>query len=94
MSNLEPCPFCGIRPKIIVCDGEGNTHREPGYEENPWSGLCYAIEHHVGQSPECPIATFAPEDSIIEYIGTWTYDTREEAIEAWNKRTQEVQKDD
>ena len=46
------CPFCGAAPHIRVEDDEGNCHDyDPDYEENPWSGLWYVIEHTRDYSP-------------------------------------------
>lgn len=83
--KLKLCPFCKKEIQILVCDKEGNIHRESGYEENPWSGLSFALGHWINEEnkPEedCPIATFPDE-----ILGTHLYDTREEAIAAWNRR--------
>lgn len=81
-SELLPCPFCGGKISLLVCDDEGNVHDEE-YEKDPWSGLSYKLEHTTNDDPsnECPIATDEGEG-----LGGWSYDTREEAIEAWNNR--------
>ena len=85
-SELKPCPFCGGEVSIVVCDDEGNTHYELEYEENPWSGLGYRLYHDETQAGEdCPIARHECEGEL----GMWIYDSREEAIEAWNRRTGE-----
>ena len=42
--KLLPCPFCGKTPEILICDDEGNIHNEPGYEDDAWSGLSFAID--------------------------------------------------
>ena len=87
MDNLKPCPFCGGIPDIGVFDDEGNRHPELGYEEEPWSGLTSGIIHDDTNSNDedfdCPIAV----SDIGEPIGRFLYDTKEEAIEAWNRRT-------
>jgi hypothetical protein len=82
MEDLKPCPFCGRIPRIAVCDDEGNLHHEE-YENDPWSGLGYLLEHVAIEENDyiCPVATFEDEP-----IGTRIYDSREEAINAWNRR--------
>lgn len=83
-AKLKPCPFCGNKIKLVVCDDEGNIHYETGYENNPWSGIGYKLCHEIDDDPEqdCPIAGYKGEGEMGIYI----YDTREDAIEAWNKR--------
>lgn len=79
-TKLKPCPFCGGEAKVRVCDDEGNYYPDE-YEFDAWSGLSFAIEHTVGNNPDCPIAQY--EDM---QIGVYLYDEREDAIEAWNRR--------
>lgn len=82
---LKPCPFCGGKATIVCCDDEGNIH-DDDYENDPWNGLWYQIRHSHEENEGCPIARYAESSTAI---GTYTYDTREEAIEAWNRRTNE-----
>ncbi len=87
MSNelkLKPCPFCGGEVVIQIRDDEGNLHNEKGYEENPWSGLSYTIGHYHEDNEGCPIASYKEDEG---QMGVYLYDTREDAIEAWNRRT-------
>lgn len=88
--KLKPCPFCGNKIKLIVCDDEGNIHYETGYENNPWSGIGYKLCHEIDDDPnqDCPIAGYKGQGEMGIYI----YDTREDAIEAWNKRVTEEEK--
>lgn len=81
--KLKPCPFCGSDIRIICTDDEGNLHDED-YERNPWSGLGYKLYHDITdvEDENCPIARHEGEGEM----GVWIYDTKEEAIEAWNKR--------
>jgi hypothetical protein len=79
MSELKPCPFCGIKPVIGICDSEGNEH-PPEYVNDPWSGLGYRLKHEYGPLP-CPIATHEGES-----LGCRIYDSEAEAIAAWNRR--------
>lgn len=78
MEEMNPCPFCLGEARIAVCDSEGNI-RDWAYEDDPYSGMSYGIVHGLGDySGECPIASDDPLP--------WLYDTREEAIGAWNHR--------
>lgn len=77
--ELKPCPFCGNKAEIIICDDEGNL-RDEEYEKNPYSGLKYMIFHDVKNAEDCPVSHIEIENAI------WMYDTREEAAEAWNTR--------
>lgn len=72
------CPFCGGEVKIIVCDDEGNHPKEPGYEQNPWSGLGFMLYHSEDDNPDCPIAHEAEGQ-----FGRKIYNSREEAAAAW-----------
>lgn len=82
--KLKQCPFCGGKIRINICDDEGNEH-DSDYENDAWSGLGYQLYHDIADVPEdeeCPIARHEGEG----VMGVWIYDTREEAIEAWNRR--------
>jgi hypothetical protein len=80
--KLKPCPFCGGETKIAVCDSEGNL-RDDDYEQNPWSGLGYQLIHTIEENEGCPIAKY---DCDGAEMGVYIYDSKEEAIEAWNRR--------
>ena len=88
MKKLKPCPFCGGEAEIVVCDDEGNLHDEE-YEKDAWSGLGYKIIHSHEKNEGCPIARYEEDEAKM---GVYIYDTREEAIEAWNRRAKEEQK--
>lgn len=81
-SSFKPCPFCGGAVEIIVCDRLGNFETED-YENNPSPrrGLRFCLSHSMVDNPECPIANDPDEP-----CGTFLYDTRKDAINAWNKR--------
>lgn len=82
MEKLKPCPFCGGKVKLFISDDEGNL-RNKEYEVDAWSGLSYQLSHHIGTNPDCPIASHDEDGGII---GIWLYESKEEAIKAWNKR--------
>lgn len=77
---LKPCPFCGGKVKIYVSDDEGN-YRPDEYEDDPWSGLTFTLGHPRGKNKDCPIANHDGE-----ILGTFLYESREEAAETWNTR--------
>lgn len=79
MAEIKPCPFCGNKIDIIILDDEFNIHDEK-YENDPYSGLQYGLSHNYRHNPNCPIATDG------ELLGSCGYDTRDEAIKAWNRR--------
>ena len=83
MINLKPCPFCGELISIGWCDDEGNI-KDEAYAEDPYSGLRFYLKHETFWGTECPIATHKGE-----FIGSQSYDEKEEAIDAWNRRVQE-----
>lgn len=84
--KLRECPFCGKKKVFIgVHDDVGNFHGLIGceYEDDPWSGLSYAL-HHEGWG-ECILCS----DGITLSMGGVLFDTPEEAADAWNRRTNE-----
>lgn len=81
-TTLKPCPCCGEPIRLHLCDRVGNF-RQPEYEEDPRSGLGFLLIHEV-KDGECPIGTHDGES-----LGSFIYDTREEAATAWNRRTPE-----
>ena len=91
-TNLT-CPWCKGEVKIVVTDHEGNIKGFIGsdeakeYEADPWSGLAYQLWHDTTMTNgDCPIA----HDSCDWIgLGCYTYDTVEEAIEAWNGKAEE-----
>ena len=73
------CPLCGQKALFVgVHDDEGNYHGLVGceYENDPWSGLSYAL-HHEGWG-DCPLCT----DGAYSAMGGMLFDTAEEAISA------------
>lgn len=73
------CPFCGQRTLFVgVHDDEGNYKGRPGceYESDPWSGLCYAIQHDGWG--DCILCTGAHDLPL----GGCFFDTAEEAFQA------------
>lgn len=73
------CPICKKKVVFVgVHDDEGNYHGPVGceYENDPWSGLSYAL-HHEGWG-DCPLCT----DGAYSTMGGMLFDTAEEAINA------------
>ena len=81
--ELKPCPFCGGKVSLVLCDDEGNL-RDEAYREHPYSGLGFKLHHAHEENPECPIARYECDGGILG--GVYTYDTEEQAAEAWNWR--------
>ena len=76
--NME-CPICKKKVLFVgVHDDEGNYHGLVGceYENDPWSGLSYAL-HHEGWG-DCPLCT----DGAYSTMGGMLFDAIEEAISA------------
>lgn len=76
--NME-CPICKKKVLFVgVHDDEGNYHGLVGceYENDPWSGLSYAL-HHEGWG-DCPMCT----DGAYSTMGGMLFDTAEDAISA------------
>lgn len=86
MPKLKPCPFCGGKVQIVCCDDEGNVH-EDGYAKQPYSGLGYRIRHAHEDNEDCPIARYSEDGAIM---GIYIYDSKEEAIEEWNRRLKDA----
>lgn len=83
----ELCPFCGERKVFVgVHDDEGNYHGPLGceYEQDPWSGLSYAL-HHEGWG-DCILCT----DGENQVMGGILYDSADEAISDLRQQTNET----
>lgn len=88
MAELKPCPFCGGKVNLVLCDDEGNLHDEV-YRERPYSGLGFMLRHAHEENLGCPIASYECDGGILG--GVYIYDTEEQAAEAWNRRVDAVQ---
>ena len=81
MAELKKCPFCQKQAVFIgVHDNEGNYRGRIGceYENDAWSGLCYAL-HHEGWGV-CILCTDGEELTM----GGILFDTIDEAVAEWN----------
>lgn len=83
--ELKPCPFCGGKVSLVLCDDEGNLHDE-AYREHSYSGLGFMLHHAYEENPECPIASYECDGGILG--GVYIYSTKEQAAEAWNRRAE------
>lgn len=76
-SKLKPCPFCGSRVSIEVCDSEGNTQGDD-YLRDPWSGISFSVLHN---EYECILGGELEllSDSIDDLVDTWNtrYDSKQ-----------------
>ena len=79
-ASLKPCPFCGCRVGIGVCDEEGN-YQGLEYLDCHYSGLSFVVTHD--QNKDCILHTRSEE---LEHVGISLFDTLEEIVTAWNKR--------
>ena len=73
------CPICGKKSLFVgVHDDEGNYRGMLGceYEQDPWSGLAYAL-HHDGWG-DCVLCT----DGSNEVMGGILFNTAQEAADA------------
>lgn len=82
INELKAYPFCGGQAQLVVSDDEGNL-RDEEYEKDPWSGLTFKIQHVHEENEGCPIATYEVDDATM---GIYLYESRNEAILAWNLR--------
>lgn len=88
-TELRECPFCNKQAVFIgVHDDEGNYKGRIGceYENDAWSGLCYAL-HHEGWG-DCVLCTDGEEQAM----GGVLFDTIDEATEEWNGGQTEIER--
>jgi len=79
-AKLLPCPFCGSKVEIALCDDEGNF-KPLHYLEDPYSGTSFAIVHPL--SPDCLLHC---KPSVWSSVGQFQYDELSELIQSWNHR--------
>lgn len=70
MIKPKPCPFCGGKVAVVICDDEGNLH-DDDYLFNPYSGVGYKLRHTHELNPECPIAEYEEDEGTV---GVHIYD--------------------
>ncbi len=68
-------------PELKPCPFCG---RYPKIEYGGHETLWQIFHPFESDEDECPIATYADES-----LGAWMYDTKEEAVDAWNRRANE-----
>ena len=74
---LKPCPFCGGKAYLNICDSEAGQY-PTSVDEDTVSFLA------VDEDPNFEGCWVFCEDCNA---GTNTYDSPEQAIAAWNERT-------
>lgn len=87
--ELDGCPWCDVRPRILVMDDEGNPKghfdddRAIEYMEDPWSGLSFGLDHSYREAgaEHCPFAGYPGEP-----LGSMRYDSLEALVKGWNTR--------
>jgi hypothetical protein len=87
--RLDGCPWCGVKPRILVMDEEGNPKghfdddRAIEYLEDPWSGLSFGLDHsYMDDGVEnCPLASCPGEP-----LWSMKYDSLESLVRSWNTR--------
>ena len=87
--KLIGCPWCKVKPRIIIKDEEGNPKgyffddQAIEYLASPWSGLSFSLEHDYEQkgTSHCPIVTHPGEE-----IGAMHYYSLAALVKDWNTR--------
>lgn len=87
--KLDGCPWCDVKPRIVVRDEEGNPKgyfeddKTAEYLLDPWSGLRFSLAHDYCQSgaEDCPIATHPGEN-----LGSGLYGSLSALVKDWNTR--------
>lgn len=87
--KFDGCPWCGVKPRILVMDDEGNPKghfdddRAIEYMEDPWSGLSFGLDHSYREAgaENCLLAGCPGEP-----VGSMRYDSLEALVKGWNTR--------
>ena len=87
--KLDGCPWCGIKPRIVIKDEEGNPHGHIDndmaveYLEDPWSGLSFSLDHSYEKpgTDHCPIVNHPGEE-----LGAMHYYDLNALVKDWNTR--------
>lgn len=87
--KLVGCPWCKVKPRIVVMDEEGNPkgHFDDDcvaeYMDDPWSGLSFSLDHNYKQkgTAHCPIVCHPGE-----HVGSMHYYSLAALVKDWNTR--------
>ena len=75
MAELKPCPFCGGKPKLMVCDASGRYYDDKRYYDTTGTEVFYGrtMTHMLIKCSKCGVMTKA-------------YLTEKKLFKGWNRR--------
>ena len=74
MAELKPCPFCGGKPKLMVCDASGRYYDDKRYYTGAEGFYGRTMTHRLIKCSKCGVMTKA-------------YLTEKGLFKGWNRRT-------